>query len=153
MLTADEFNARVAALMKRSLFSGSYLDLTFPPGWLGLIERVVADLEALPGGEALRCRQLKVKWWRLRLRVYRECSARPDDPCHPPDGELDQRAETRILQAEDEAATLCYLCGRSISTHGCDQALPLCGEHQATDVHEMLTGYQTFKAGDQSDRF
>ena len=36
--------------MARPLFSGRYLNLTFPPGWLGLIEHLAADLEALPGG-------------------------------------------------------------------------------------------------------
>ena len=150
MMPIDEFNARVGALMGRRLFSGKYLDLTFPPGWLGLIERTVIDLEALPGGTDLRCHQIKEKWGSLRLHLYLESGSIPEDQTYPvdgpleflrPDGELGQRAETITLQAEDESAALCYLCGEPARMRQHGWVLPLCDDHERDDFRDLLEGY------------
>ena len=155
LLSVEEFDRRVAALMARPLFSGRYLNLTFPPGWVGLIEHLVAELEALPGGNALRCSQLKVKMGRLRLYLYLDTGDMKDDLFHPadglwvlprPDGELEQRAEALILEAEEKAASQCILCGQPASLQQRGMS-PLCDHHQATDLPGQMDVYKTFFPG------
>lgn len=63
----DEFQARVDALMRRPFFARATLGVDFFPGWLGIIEALVAGLESLPNGSTLRCAQMKEKFGTLRV--------------------------------------------------------------------------------------
>lgn len=155
MISAEAFNSRVATLLEHPLFSSRYLNLSFLPGWLSLIECLVATLEALPDGTSLRCSQLKVKWGRMRLHLYLDTGDLQDDLFHPadglwvlprPEGELDQRAEALISQAEEEAASLCHLCGQPASIRSRGMS-PTCEEHSETDSKSMLEGYNTYFPG------
>lgn len=118
-MSVEEFDRRVAAIKDHPLFTGRYMNLTFPPGWLGLIECLVADIEALPDGNTLQCRQIKEKWGSLRLYVdaggnQNGLDIEPSQPFRA-DGELRQRAEALILEAEKASESLCYLCGQSVT--------------------------------------
>lgn len=123
----DGYHGLVRALMERPLFSGDWLDLTFPPGWLALIERLVADLEALPGGETLGCRQLKEKFGTLRLYL---------------DGQ--GQAQQLIGAAEKISGETCYVCGAAGTMRRHGWILPLCDYHAGRNYRTLLESYKTY---------
>lgn len=126
----DGYHARVRALMERPLFAGDWLDLTFPPGWLDQIEQLVADLEALPGGETIRCRQLKEKFGTLRLYL--------DDQ---------GQAQQLICAAEKTSGETCYVCGAAGAMRRHGWILPLCDYHAGRNYRALLESYKTYYPG------
>jgi hypothetical protein len=126
----DGYHARLRALMERPLFAGDWLDLTFPPGWLDLIEQLVADLEALPGGETLRCRQLKEKFGTLRLYL---------------DGQ--GKGLQLIGMAEKVSGETCYVCGAAGTMRRHGWILPLCDYHAGRNYRALLESYKTYYPG------
>ena len=145
----DVYHARVKTLLSKPLFSAEWHDLTFPPGWLGLIERLVADIEDLPGGTLLRCRQLKEKWGTLRVYLEQENNHRicyDHESCAVrTSGErakFQERAESLIEAYEEQSISLCYLCGAITSNR--EHVWPLCSAHSVVDYHAMLSSYNTY---------
>jgi hypothetical protein len=150
MMPYLEYVGRVAALKAKPMFSGQNFGFGFPPGWLGLIEKLVADLEALPGGDALRCVQLKEKWGSLRLYLDGEglrmdfmsdqglLSVTPGT-----DQPILQQAQVLIREAEKRSAGMCYLCGNEATMRQHGWVLPLCDTHDACDFRELVHGYES----------
>ena len=152
-LQVDGYHDRVRALMKGPLFSGDWLDLTFPPGWLGLIEQLVADLEALPGGENLRCRQLKEKFGTLRL--YLDDQGLRSDllgggggvSISPKECGLLGQAQQLIGAAEMTSGSTCYVCGAAGTMRRYGWILPLCDYHAGRNYRVLLGSYTTYYPG------
>lgn len=152
-LQVDGYHVRVRALMERPLFSGDWLDLTFPPGWLDQIERLVADLEALPGGETLRCRQLKEKFGTLRLYLDGQ-GLRVDllgggggVSISPKESGLLGVAQQLIGAAEKNSGETCYVCGAAGTMRRQGWILPLCDYHAGRNYRALLESYKTYYPG------
>lgn len=108
---ADE---RRAVLQAKPIFSRCSLDVG--DGWLVLIERLVAGIEALSGGELVRVSQVKEKFGRLRFYLDRSADGT---------GGL-------INAAEAESGCTCHWCGdagKTVSLGG--WYTTLCQRHQA----------------------
>ena len=68
MTTSAEYHRRLTALLARPMFGHKKsIDFDITRGWLGLVERLVADLEALPDGGVLRCIPVKENFGDLRI--------------------------------------------------------------------------------------
>lgn len=89
-----DFGAQVRALHAEGLYSG--YDGVVGPGWLPLLDRLVADLVALGWDRDLH--QVKSKFWALRFYI----------------GESTEALDRRIRAAEREALRTCCECGRRV---------------------------------------
>jgi hypothetical protein len=120
-MTAEEFRQRLAALAQRTIFAGlptGRLD-DLPAGWLGLLETLVAGIEALPEGNAVRCDDIKEKVGVLRIAL---------ESCPAP---IASRVQQLIEQVCEASAQTCCACGgpgRVVRPHG--WYLCLCADHQ-----------------------
>jgi len=119
MIALNDYADRVAALLERPLFSGPHIGLAFPPGWMPLIETLVAAIEALPGGEELRVRQTKTKLGGLRFRLARpEISGDKNSYAEDP---IMAAAEELITVAETRSEAICMVCGEAGDAHIADR--------------------------------
>lgn len=136
MLNLDQYEVRLAALLARPMFSEDNIGFEFPPGWLHLVEQLVSDLEALPGGDALRAKQVKEKFGTLRF--YLAGAGMRIDILGRGQGAslVPQEADTLlaaaqklIRKAEGKSAHICELCGEPGETRPGGWVRTLCDLH------------------------
>lgn len=138
---ARRYKRRRSVLLAKPMFSQAKASIghDIPNGWLDLIEKLVLDLEALPGGERLRCMQVKEKFGTLRF--YLEGSAPRVDLIYSRQRVVTTKrtrttepsaASQLVAAAEQASAAICLSCGEPgtvVDTGGWWRALcPTCAE-------------------------
>ena len=152
MLPLAEYNRRLTDLLSRQMFQHKKsIGFDIPRGWLELVEHLVADLEALPDGDRIRCIQAKEKFGSLRFYLAND---------HPRIDFITGTGVMRIIRkhnkvesasaaaelisaAERLSATTCILCGSTghiVEVDGWYSAL--CPEHAALSAEELSRAVQ-----------
>lgn len=119
---------RTAALQARPIFLRC--SIAVGAGWLTLLERLVDDLEALPGGAAIRASGVKEKFGGLRFYSHVDDDALAKlSVAHSYDGPT---ADDLIDAAEAASKHVCEWCGDAGHTVSIDGwYTTLCHRHQA----------------------
>lgn len=125
---AWQAEARFAALQAKPVFSRC--GIAVGAGWLSLLERLVAGIEAMPGGAAIRASDCKEKFGGLRLYTHVDDHMLATlQPLPAYDG---PSADDLISAAEDASEHVCQWCGdvgETVTIHG--WVSTLCSRHQA----------------------
>lgn len=103
----EEYDSRLAAIAGHPLMSKAW-EVSVEPGWLGIVEDMLAEIAALPKRKRTLFSQVKEKFGGLRLYTVDSRS----DAKHAGGGK-DPREEAMIVvaRAEAKAARSCQFCG------------------------------------------